>query len=143
MDDNTIEIPVKQVKKTRTSCDCPSTVFLICNIEHLKKHMKGIKTLDLFNSHSFILQPLQIKIIFFNNTLITSLPAVCLLYGSQYLYKKGISYKINLIKTNDNYLNIIIWNHTKQPINVNKNELHFIGTIVIPGPTLFATNTSS
>ena len=69
MDDNTIEIPVKQVKKTRTSCDCPSTVFLICNIEHLKKHMKGIKTLDLFNSHSFILQPLQIKIIFFNNTL--------------------------------------------------------------------------
>jgi hypothetical protein len=132
---NTVVIPIPSchVRKTQTSCDCPSKVFYINYYMSSKQSFAGIKTIDLYNQYSITLKPYEKMILYFEETIITSLPATCILYGSQFLYKLGISYKVNLLQTNDTYLNIIIFNHTPKTLNFEPNSLNFICTIILNG----------
>lgn len=134
MKKSTIKIPVTRLtKKPKVTCDCPTKVFQIKSWASTDNSMTGIKSLDLFNSRTITLKPKETRNIIFEKTIITSLPAICILYGSQFLYKLGISYEINVIQTNDTYANIFLHNHTRKIIHLPPNHLHVICSVVLPG----------
>jgi len=127
-------LPPLVVKKPRTSCDCPSTVFVIKenNSDQIKERIyKGNKTLYLTNTMSLTLKPKEIKTIYFCSSITTSLPAICIMFGSEFLYKQGISYKINHVRSNDVYPHINICNHTTKTIQIAQKQLTFMCTIIL------------
>lgn len=134
-----VAVPLKPPRPlTRTSCDCPSKVFLIKEYQSNKRPEPGNKTYNIFNTHSFVCAAKEVKTVMLNNTFVTSMPAKCLIYGSQYLYKQGLSCHPNILPTNDSYLHISIFNHTNSSINIKSNSLHFLCTIIITGHEFIA-----
>ena len=131
-----VSVPSPQfVARPCTSCDCPTSVLCVKDYTLNKNLGSGFKTLNLFNALPFLLKPQEIKTVYFNTTIQSSLPASCVLFAPQHLYLIGISYKINIIKTNDSYLNITLFNHTCQSISVKESDLHIMCTFVLPGNT--------
>lgn len=137
-----VPIPPPQIpsKTNKTSCDCPSPVYFVkyYKYDHYVNHFqealsKGDTLLYLTNIYSFTLQSKESKTVYFNNIIKTSLPTICILNGSQYLYKQGISHKISVLKANDSYLYIQLYNHTGHPMYVAENTLSITCNIVLPG----------
>ena len=137
-----IIIPPRQKpsKLNRTSCDCPSTIFLTKynKFDHsmnimTEKLSSGHDSIFIYNTKSFTLLAHEIKTLYFDTIIKTLLPAMCILYGEPYLYKRGLSYKIQTLETNDSFLNIDIFNHTNNSIYVSENALSIICNVVIPG----------
>jgi hypothetical protein len=121
------------IKSSKTSCDCPSSIFLTYNFGTNEKSYKGNKNVSLYNSNSIFLKPHEKKIIHFNQTFMTTFPAMCLLYANEFSYRKGISFQPNFVRTNDTYLNITIFNHTCNPIYLKPYDLHVICVLIFPG----------
>lgn len=48
-----------------------------------------------------------------------------MIYGSDFLYRLGITCVINQIPTNDSFLNVTIFNHKSVPITLEKKTLQF------------------
>jgi hypothetical protein len=126
-----ISVPFIEQKPTRYSCDCGTIVYKV-KMYGSAKQFTGNKTFDLYNNASLTLVPNESKQLFFNTTICTSIPGVAILYGDPLLYIQGISYKINVIQTNDSYLNIHIFNKTSMNLTFKENSLHFYCTIVVP-----------
>ena len=66
--------------------------------------------LTLSNEKPITLNPFQSIQLYFNVIVITSLPAISLVYGCTYFYRQGLSVIINPIPTNDTYLSVTIVN---------------------------------
>jgi hypothetical protein len=123
--------------KTRTSCDCPSSNYLTrINESNDKKVFKGTKTLTLYNSQSINLKPNEFQTIYFEETVLTSLPALCLIYGDEFLYYKQLTCLPNFIRSNDGYLNVSIVNRSNNICNYKPFDLVFYCLIIFPGDTI-------
>jgi hypothetical protein len=93
--------------------------------------MSGIGTFDLYFGFSLTLQPKEYKRLYFNKTIVTSLPAQCILFGSPDLYLHGLSSSINIIKTNDSYPHIVIYNFTNKTLYIKPYTIHVLAKIVL------------
>jgi hypothetical protein len=89
--------------------------------------------LTLYNPHHITLQPKEYKTIFFEETILTSLPALCFIYGDEFLYFKELSYVPNFIRSNDGYLNVTIVNQSNKICDFKPYDLFFYCLIIFPG----------
>jgi hypothetical protein len=129
---NTIVIPPPI--KTRTSCDCPSSNYLTRIYEsNDKKMFKGNKTLTLYNPQHITLKPNKWQTIYFEETILTSLPALCLIYGDEFLYYKELAWLPKFIRSNDGYLNVSVVNRSNNICTFKPFELVFYCLIIFPG----------
>lgn len=129
-----VSVPEPQMlPQPKTSADCPFKVYLINTYPSYTRSVAGVKTFDIYYSKIFVCEAQKTQRLYFDKTFVTSLPAKCLVYGSQYLYRHGLSYAPTIISTNDTYVNIIIFNHTCETIILNPNMLHFHCTVILPG----------
>jgi hypothetical protein len=126
-------IPLLINQQTRTSCDCPSSDFLTRFYDLNDKVHKGIKTFTIYNPQPITIGPKESQIIYFNETITTSLPAICFIYGDEFLFYKNISFIPNFIRTNDSYLNICITNNANDVCHFNSNDLYFYCVIIFTG----------
>ncbi len=114
------------VKKERTTCDCPSYVYRFNVLGFYKPSFTQQKyTIELFNDTEFIIEPHATKILPLNVFITTSMPCVCIVYGSPYLYFSGVSCAISQTKTNDEPLTTTLCNLTSKTLTFKPDSLTF------------------
>jgi hypothetical protein len=132
-----IVIPPIIHTKTRTSCDCPSSNYLTRIYDsNDKKVFKNTKTITLYNAQHITLQPKECQTIFFEETILTSLPALCFVYGDEFLSFKKLSFIPNFIRSNDGYLNVTIVNQSNNICNHKPFDLVFYCLIIFPNENI-------
>lgn len=90
-------------------------------------------TIYLYNQNDYIINANTCQTIAFPVTVITSLPALCLLTCNSFIYNKGLSYMINTLPSNDSYLYVSLFNYTSRPIVLYSNELQVTCKVVLTG----------
>ncbi len=63
------------------------------------------------NEKKHVISPKQFYTIFFNVLVQTSVPTTCVLWCDPILYHQQIFHKINIIKANDQFLSITLYNN--------------------------------
>jgi hypothetical protein len=133
-DDITIPEPTyMKWPKNYTCVDSPTPVLRI-QYEGLPASLRpraNTALLTLTNTSSFTIRPCRYATLHFNILVKTSLPAVTILYGNDFLFRQGITCVINQIPTNDTMLNITIYNHKSVPVTFEKESLQFTGHTVL------------
>jgi len=128
MDDISIPEPIFMKWPENYTCvDSPAPVLQI-QYEGLPPDFKcrtSTTLLTLTNKSSLTIKPCRYATIHFNVLVKTSLPAITMIYGSDFLYRLGITCVINQIPTNDSFLNVTIFNHKSVPITLEKKTLQF------------------
>lgn len=99
--------------KSRTSSGC--TKYHIYIHSPLQKIYRKSHTFNISNEVEYILPPKQTVNIRFPVIVETSAPATCILSCDPYLKALKIFHHINLIPTNDKYLNIDVYNNNEDP----------------------------
>ena len=126
-DEITIPGPVyMQWPKNYTCQDSPTPVLQI-RYEGLTTTLRSPNSalITLTNRTSFMIPSCDYATIYFNILVITSLPAVTLLYGNEFLFRRGLTCVINQIPTNETLLSIKIYNHKSEPSTFEKESLQF------------------
>ena len=127
-------VPVHKKHNLRTSCDCPTPLFKLIELNGKQiKQLSIHKAIQLFNEESFTLAKHEIRTLYFNRIFITSKPTLCLIYGEPFLYKRGISYKISVLPTNNSNCSVIICNHSNKTLFFREHDLCFYGMFVYSG----------
>jgi hypothetical protein len=127
MNDIIIPSPVyMKWPKNLTCVDSPTPVLQI-KYEGLSitKSSTNFALLTLTNKSDFTIQPKSYATVNFDILVRTSLPAVSILYGSDFLFRHGITCVVNMIPTNDAMLHIKIYNHKSVPTTFDKKSLQF------------------
>lgn len=132
-----IQIPSPQyVKKPKnfTSHDCPTKTFHSRVISSQSSYFvkKKDNTIHLRNELPHIIPPHSYYTIVFDAVIVTSLPTLCILFSDDFLHRLGLSFNINILHTNDNYLHISLYNYSSNIISLKKGDLYVIGHIVLP-----------
>jgi hypothetical protein len=136
-----LHIPETAKKKQRCFTESPPFCFKSSLLGYINPYFISKKnhTVQLFNEKSYIILPNTCCTIGFNVVVITSLPAICILRCDELFYKTGLSYNINIIQANDNFLHITIYNYSKNSITLKEGQLNVICDIVSLGkPYIFS-----
>jgi hypothetical protein len=125
-----ITVPPPIFKLQKTSIDSPT---LILQFKYVGKqpHTSSLTTITITNPNRFSLAPFQSKKIYFPIMVLSSLSASSIVYAPELLYRLGLHCTISVIPTNDTNLYIIVYNHTPQPIEIEKNSLQFYCTTTL------------
>jgi len=116
----------KNIKERKTSHDCPTYVLRLRYVgNNPYRCNKSLPTITLTNKYLFTILPFQFKKIHFFSMVMSSIPATSFVYGSDLVFRLGLSCIITFIPTNDISLYIIVYNHTNQPLSFPKNSLQF------------------
>jgi hypothetical protein len=127
---DTITIPVYKKTSQRTSCDCPARYYHIkCLCFPFYKTLKD--NFELLNPDDINLQPFQYYEIDFNMFVKTSLPGYCIIYGTDWLYLKGLIFYIRPVRTNDEPLKVCVYNPKNEHLVFKKKSMIFYCKIVI------------
>ena len=121
--------------KNYTEIDSVAPVFyhrLVHNLDKNNLHVAQ-NTLYFSNEKSYTVLPNTCQTIGFPITVITSLPTVCVLTSSSFIYRLGLSYSINIVHSNDIYLHMTVINFTSRKIIIEPYQLQIICQIVVPG----------
>jgi hypothetical protein len=78
-----------------------------------------------------VLQPKEQKLIYFDKTIITNIPAKCIIFGDPNLYLHGITSNINIIESNDLYLCVTIANYTNSELIIKPYTINVHVIIVM------------
>jgi len=119
--------------KNYSCVDSPAPVLQL-RYEGIPKnqHPRTNKALiTLTNPTSFTIQANSYVTIHFKVLVTTSLPAVTLIYGSEFLFRLGLSCIINQIPTNDMFLNVTVYNNKSAPIHYDKESVQFTAHTVL------------
>jgi hypothetical protein len=90
-------------------------------------------TFHLHNDTTIIITKNTCKTIGFPCVIVTSLPAMCILTCGPRLHKLNLSYNINIMRANDNFLHLTLFNFSSETIVILPDQLHIICQVVIPG----------
>ncbi len=90
-------------------------------------------TLHCYNENVYVIKANTCQTIAFPLTIITSLPALCLITCNSWIYYKNLTYMVNSMPTNDSYLYISLFNYTKESITLNPFDLQLTCKIVVTG----------
>ena len=130
---NLIHIPpLVYLPAPKTVCDCGSPPLLTIKIMGEKCHVQS-NSFYLHNQKPIIIQPNTSQTVAFPVTIMSSLPAVSVLTSNAHLYKRKLSYNINIAHTNDSYLELHLFNYTCLPITLNIGELFVHCQVVLLG----------
>lgn len=132
----TITIPppvISKLPENYTEWDCPPPIFKVHILGDYNKTNFIDTIVTLFNTKTYTIPASSFQTIYFNNSIITSLPAICYLYCSKYLFKMGLSHSPKLIQTNDCQPNITLHNFTSSKIVLPPNSIQVICNIIITG----------
>lgn len=121
-----IQLPV--ATPSRTSCDCTKNHIYIRS--PLQKINRRSFTFTISNEREYILPPKQTVNIRFPVIVETSVPATCILSCDPYLKSLKILHSIGIIHTNDNYLNIDVYNNNDAPYKMHAYGLQVTVTLV-------------
>lgn len=119
-----INVPTPHYKIERESNDHPVPVLKIkyigscCPYYEYKENRDEI---NLFYPHDITIGPLETKILNFPVTVQTSIPCVSIIYGSQLIFRFGLTCKISIMPTNDAFLSTTVYNYTNKTITLPKN----------------------
>lgn len=126
-DDITVPRPVCMKQPTNFSCvDSPKPVLRIryeCILT--VPHSSNTPLISLTNENSFTVPSCNFATIYFNVFVTTSLPAVTLIYGNDFLFRQSLTCVINPIPSNDTLLNVTVYNHKPTAVTFAKETLQF------------------
>jgi hypothetical protein len=135
MNDDDISVPDPIYMKWPENYSCPDSPTPILQIRYeglpVDVHRTDKALITLTNKKQFIVLPNDYATINFNVLVTTSLPAVTILHGSDFLFRLGLTCVLNLIPTNDTFLSIKVYNHKSVPITCQKESLQFTGHTVL------------
>ncbi len=97
-------------------CDYREPSVLKINIIGKKCFVTQSNTFQCYNPKSITVPPNTCHTVAFPITIMSSLPAVSVLTSNYHLYKRGLSYNLNISHTNDSYLELPLFNYTQLPI---------------------------
>ena len=136
MDPNDVAIPNPVYMKwpQNYSCVDSPTPVLQQRYEGLfrkqQQHTNAAQ-ITITNPASFTVPPCCYKTIDFKVLVTTSLPAVTLIYGSEFLFRLGLTCVINHIPTNEIFLYVTVYNNKSTSIAVDENSLQFTAHTVL------------
>jgi hypothetical protein len=129
MNEDNIFIPDPVYRKWshNNSCQDSPTPVLRIRYEGLQTNLNcpHPALITLTNNASFTIPSCNFATIYFNVLVTTSLPAVTLLYGNDFLFRHGLTCVVNQIPTNDTLLHIKVYNHKSEPLTFAKESLQF------------------
>ncbi len=134
-----IEIPpliYKNYPPDYTECDCGRpAVFEIRVIGSWNETWTRIEnnTIHLYNENKYVISPNTCQTIAFPVTIVTSLPALCMLTCNSWIYRKNLTYMVNTLPSNDSYLFVSLFNYTQESITLNPFDLQVTCKIVVTG----------
>jgi len=135
MNEDDISVPDPVYMKWPKNYSCPDSPTPVLQIRYeglpITVHRTDTALITLTNQTSFTVLSCDYATINFNILVITSLPAVTILYGNDFLFRYGLTCVINQIPTNDTLLNIKVYNHKSVPITFEKESLQFTGHTVL------------
>lgn len=79
----------------------------------------------LTNQTSLTIPACDYAKIYFPILVTTSLPAVSILYGEDFLFRHNLTCLIDPIPTNNTFLYITVYNHKSEPVTFAKESLQF------------------
>jgi hypothetical protein len=100
-------------------------------VNSYKNSTSGIKTYNFDYILPIVLQPKEQKLIYFDKTIITNIPAKCIIFGDPNLYLHGITSDINIIESNNSYLCVTIANFTNKKLIIKPYTINVNVTIVM------------
>lgn len=100
---SSIDVPVPQYKKALTSNDHPTPVLQIkyTGSPPYGEYRPNSSTITLYYPHSLTLNPLETITISFPILIETSLPCLTIIYGSQILFRHGLTCNITISHSNE------------------------------------------
>jgi hypothetical protein len=134
---NSIKIPPLIMHKfPKNYSECGPDPFFFCRA--IKSSLFYIlhssnNTFHFNNDTTIIIPKNTCKTIGFPCVIVTSLPAMCILTCAPRLHKLKLSYNINIMRANDNYLHLTLFNFSSETIEILPNQLQVICQVVIPG----------
>jgi len=132
-----ITIPPPEIlpypSKSYDECGCGNPIFKTTILGSHTTYRFNENFLHFYNDKKIIIKEGQNKTIFFNNLILTSVPAEYIVFCNKYAYKFGLSHRIKSYLTNDRPIQITLFNHTKKTINILPNQLEIICCIVLTG----------
>ncbi len=136
MDEDNVIIPnpvYMKWPKNYTCQDSPTPVLKIryIGLPNSSNSSTSQASITLTNRTSFSIPSRDYAIIYFPVLVITSLPAISILYGDNFLFRHGLTCVINHIPTNDTLLHIKVYNHKSEPLTFAKESLQFMCHTVI------------
>jgi hypothetical protein len=128
VDDITVPDPVYMKWSKNYSCQDSPTPVLKIRYKGLSNILpnKNSALITLTNKTAFTIKSCNYAIINFPVLVVTSLPAVSILYGNDFLFRHGLTCVINQIPTNDTLLHIKVYNHKLVPSTFEKDSLQFM-----------------
>jgi hypothetical protein len=129
MNEDTITIPDPVYMKwpKNYSCQDSPTPVLRINYKGLTNSLRcqNPAMITLSNKTSFTIPSCDYTTIHFNVLVTTSLPAVTLIYGNDFLFRHGLTCVINQIPTNDTLLYVKVYNNKSEALTFPKESLQF------------------
>jgi hypothetical protein len=89
---------------------------------------------QLYNHEPFTIPALTEKTIYFNVLIMTNVPAKCIISAGTELSLHKISYTINIIHTNDDFINLTFYNPTSSDIVLSPYTCRIFCQLVTPNP---------
>ena len=132
--DVTVPDPVYMKRPKNFSCvDCPTPVLQLRyeGIPRDRQSSTNKTLITLNNPTSFTIQPYCSTTIHFKVFVTTSLPAVTLIYGADFLFRLGLTCRIDKIPTNEMFLHVTVHNNKSTPITFDKESLQFTAHTVL------------
>lgn len=129
-----INVPMPKYKIQKESTDHPIPVLKIKYIgspPYGQCYMDNMKTITLYYPHPLTLQSGQKKTLIFPVLVETSLPCLSIIYGTELLFRIGLTCNITMNNTNDSLLSTIVYNYSDKLITFPPNSLSFYCLTVI------------
>jgi hypothetical protein len=125
-EDVTVPDPVYMKWPKNYTCQDSPTPVLKIRYEGLSTPYTNPVLITLTNKSSITIPSCDYAIINFPVLVTTSLPAISILYGNDFLFRHGLTCVINQIPTNDTLLYIKVYNNKSVTSTFEKESLQFI-----------------
>ncbi len=124
-----INVPFRRYMKRSKNFSYPDCPTPIVNLRYLGTNhgnkYSPVSKITVTNNNELVINPFQFKKVTFSVMVVSSKQATSFIYGSDYLFKLGLSFLINFIPTNDTNLYITVYNHTSKTLYFSPHSLQF------------------
>lgn len=127
-----ISVPLRHYMKRPKNCsypDCPTPIVCLRYLgTNYGNKYTPVSTITITNNNELVIKPFHFKKVTFSVMVVSSKQATSFIYGSDYLFKLGLSFLITFIPTNDTNVYITVYNHTSETLYFSPHSLQFYCT---------------
>jgi len=124
-------INIPKSNNNASVCHCASILHINIIAPHQRIFRKS-NTFLFSNENSIVIPPKQFYRLPFTILVETSLPALCILFAESMLLRQNIFHEVTLLKTNDQYFYITLFNNNNHVVQCLPDKLQF-NCIIIQG----------